>query len=216
MAKRKADLEYESGEYERHMKNARDAEWAGLYRDAVNEAIQAWPFIDGMMQYQRRYLDAEFSSIPAIDMALKYLPLLLDHRRLTQLAGLLSQFRRIQRNSSDDILQKLAYANALLRDNYRLWVWLQNHPEALQNDVARALGGDPSRYTATIESWEQMGLVRRVSSGTSYRLSLATRMGEVVKGRCPTCRRVVEAPKAMLLEALACPGCRRSVQFVFI
>jgi hypothetical protein len=41
-------------------------------------------------------------------------------------------------------------------------------------------------------------------------------MGELVRGKCPECGNVDEAPKAMFLEQVACPQCRARVVFVLL
>jgi hypothetical protein len=83
-----------------------------------------------------------------------------------------------------------------------------------QETLRLALGGEQERWRAVAEAWERMGLLGRVRAGRTYTLTLSTRMGEVVRGKCPACGRVDEAPKAMFLEPLACGGCRMRVLFV--
>ncbi|MDB5297566.1 MAG: hypothetical protein JWO31_3549, partial [Phycisphaerales bacterium] len=90
------------------------------------------------------------------------------------------------------------------------------HPAFVQEDLERTIGGDQAQWRAVAASWEQMGLVTRVPAGRSYRLYLATRMGEVVRGKCPRCGRVAEAPKGMFLEQTTCGECRASVVFVLL
>jgi hypothetical protein len=216
MAMKKADLEREAAAYEHKLGLARAAQSRGLFREAMRAAVSAWEHIDGMMQYGRRYQDAEFERIHAIDLALAYVPLLLDHRKLSELEGLLAEVKRIRRNASDDIDAKVARARAQVHENHQLWGHLQHHPGFLQEHLARTIGGDQDRWRAVAESWEKMGLVTRAPEGRSYRLYLATRMGEVVRGKCPRCGHTAEAPKGMFLEPTTCPECRASVVFVLL
>jgi uncharacterized OB-fold protein len=46
--------------------------------------------------------------------------------------------------------------------------------------------------------------------------TLATRMGEVVAGKCPSCGKIERAPKAMLIEQMKCPDCHVDVSFVLV
>jgi len=76
MGMKKADMRAEWVQYHLRMSEAREAHHAGLWRKAVELALSSWGHVDGMMQYERRYLDAEFQSIEAIDFVLQYAPLL--------------------------------------------------------------------------------------------------------------------------------------------
>ena len=68
MAIKKADMEAHRLQYQDKLNQALEAESQGLYRVALDAAVSAWKFIDWMMQYVRKCQDAEFSSIPAIDL----------------------------------------------------------------------------------------------------------------------------------------------------
>lgn len=202
--------------YHARMSEARAAEREGLYRKAVESALAAWEYIDGMMQYERRYDDADFASIPAIEMILKYAPLLFDFHSLEKLGGLLKECRRIEKNTSESLGDRLVRAQERMWGNHSLWDHLERHPEARQDELRTVLGGDQETWRAVAERWEKMGLLRRTPEGGSYRLALITRMGQVVPGKCPTCGEVVEAPKSMFLEETTCPECTQSVQFTIL
>ena len=62
------DLEREAVAYQHKLSRARDAQSRGLYREAMESAVSAWEHIDGMMQYGRRYEDAEFDRIKLTDL----------------------------------------------------------------------------------------------------------------------------------------------------
>jgi len=216
MAMTKAEMEYHQQCYHSLMAIARASEQAGMYRVAVEKALASWEHVDGMMQYARKYENKEFSSVPAIDLILKYAPLLLDFGSLDALERLLKDCRRIEKNTSDSMGDKLTSARAFLRDAHRLWDHLEWNPGARQDELRRLLGGDQDRWRGMAEAWDRMGLLRREPEGGSYRLSLFTRMGEVVPAKCPACGNVFEAPKSMCLEEMACPECKASVLFVIL
>lgn len=216
MAMKKAEMEAHREKYRALMGDARAAQQDGLYHKAVELALSSWDHVDGMMQYERRFEEKEFESIEGIDTVLKYAPLLLDFNNLDRLESLLKSQRRIDRNTSESLTEKLGKARALMWDVHHLWDHLEQHPGARQDELRQILGGDQDQWRLVAETWEKMGLVRRTPEGRSYRLSLCTRMGEVISGKCPKCGAFSEAPKAMLLEELACPKCRASVLFVML
>ena len=213
---KKAEMEAHAALYHEKMDRARAAEGRGMYRDALDAAVSAWEHIDGMMQYEKRYQGREFASVPAIDLALRYAPLLLDAKRLDEIDRLLSEYRRIERNASDDLGAKVDQARARIWENHRLWSYLEHRPGALQEELSNVLGGEQERWRAVAESWQRMGLISREPAGRSYRLTLSTRMGEVVPAKCPTCAYVGEGPKGMFLEQIVCPKCRSRVLFVLL
>ena len=204
-------MEDHRAEYQALMSKAQSAEREGFYRRAVELALASWDHIDGMMQYERRYEKKEFANIQGIEMILKYAPLLFDFPNLDKLEAVLKNYRRIEKNTSDNLADKLAEARALMWDAHRLWDHLERHPETKQNKLRQLLGGDQEQWRSVVNTWDKMGLVRRAPEDGSYRLSLSTRMGKVVPGKCPACGGIVTAPKAMLLEKSACPRCGRSV-----
>ena len=216
MPMKKAEMEAHNSQYDDYMAAAQSAEDHGLFKGAVKAAISAWEFIDGMMQYRAKYADAKFSSIPAIDLVLKYAPLLLDSKSLDRLEQLLRERRRIARNTSEDLAEELKAARSQMWENRRLLEYLQRTPDARQEELRKILGGAQDHWRSVAEAWEKMGLIHRMSRDGFYRLSLSTRLGQVVAAKCPSCGNVSEAPKGMFLEKVACPKCRKDVYFVLI
>lgn len=216
MAMTKPELEKHSDEYHALMARARAAEQQGLVCEAVEVALSSWQYIDGMMQYERKYEDEEFASVEAIDIVLEHAPLLLDFQSLDRLEVLLKDFRRIDKNTSESLADKLANGRALMWDAHRLWDHLEQHPEARQDQLRQILGGDQNKWRSIAETWENMGLVRRTPEGGSYRLALSTRMEEVVSAKCSSCGAVAKAPKAMFFEQQPCPRCGATVHFVLL
>ena len=215
MAMKKADLAAHRAEYEARMRSARESERSGLYRAALENAVSAWDYIDGMMQYERRYEEAEFNSIPAIDLVLKYAPLLFQYEALEKLAGLLKEQKRIEKHTEADMGARLRAAAERMWSNHKLWTFLDANPDVRQDQLAARLGGDQDYWRSVAEAWEAMGVLLRVRDGWSYRLSMTTRLGQVVDAKCPACGHKAQAPKAMMLERTSCPSCEQLVSFVF-
>jgi hypothetical protein len=216
MASTKAELEQHRSEYYRVLDEARSAEEMRLYAKAVELAWASCHHIEGMMQFERKHLQKEFASIGAIDLVLKYAPLIFDFHHLDKLESMLKESRRIEKGTTVSLSEKLAKARAKMWSAHRLWDYLEQHPEVKQDELRRSLGGDQEEWRTITESWDRMGLLRRVPQGQSYGLTLSTRMGEVVSAKCPACGGVADGPKAMFLEKLPCPMCRRSVLFVLL
>ena len=216
MAMKKADMEDHRATYQSLMAEARAAERDGLFEFVMKSALSSLATIDGMMQYERKYGDREFSSIKAIDLILKYAPLLLDAASLERVEELLKGCRRLEKRTSESLADNLAQARALMWDAHRLWDHLELHPEARQDELRRVLGGDQDQWRSIAEAWQRMGLLRRTPEAGSYRLALCTRMGGIVSAKCPACGSVTEAPKAMFLEELTCPECKAKASFVIL
>jgi hypothetical protein len=216
MAMKKAEMEAESLQYREKMSLAHAAERRGMYREVLDIAMSAWPYVDGMVLHERKYRDNEVGNIAAIDLVLRYAPLLLDVRPLNELEQLLASYKRVLKSAFSTLTERLAMARAQILQNHLLWIHLEKNSNAEQESLRQVLGGDQERWRSVAESWDRMGLLCRTPAGRSYRLTLSTRMGEIVRGKCPACGNIDDAPKAMFLEQIACPKCRARVVFVLL
>lgn len=216
MAAKKAELEEHRSKYHVAITSARAALKEGLYREAVAFAISSLDFIDGMMQYEKKYEAREFESIGSIDLLLKYAPFLLEFEVLDHVETLLKSQRRIERNSSRSLADELDQSRARMWAAYRLWNHLEHRPGARQDTLGRELGGSQDEWRSLAEQWERMGLVDRKPEGGSYRLALSTRMSETVLAKCPACGVVARASKSKFLEDRECPKCQVLVSFVVL
>ncbi|MEX2119396.1 MAG: hypothetical protein WD847_07365 [Pirellulales bacterium] len=212
----KADMETDQAEYYALVARARAAQREGRYREAVELAVSSWDHIDGMMRYERKYADKQFVSIEGIEVVLRYAPLLFDFDSLNGLEALLRSQRRIEKNTSGGLADKLSKARGLMWDAHRLWVHLEEHVEVRQDELRRALQGDQERWRAVAEAWDTMELIRRTPEGGSYRLSLITRMDERVLAKCSSCGVVAKASKIKFLGAVECPKCGATAMFVIL
>jgi hypothetical protein len=216
MGMKKADLEAHRDAYEAHMRAARSAEASGMFRVAMNEAMNAWQYIDGMMQFERRYQEAEFESIPAIDLVLKYAPLLFHAESLKKLEILLKSYKRIEKQTSADLGDYLNAARDRMWENHRLWSLLQENPEIREDQLGLRLVGDRKYWKSVVDGWEKMELLQRIPDSDSHRLVMTTRLGQLVDAKCAGCGSVQQGPKAMFLEEARCPDCGQNVSFVLL
>jgi len=216
MAKTKAELESNRARYHELMDQARLALKDGRYDEAVQIAASSCQHIDGMMQFERKYEDREFSNIEAIDVILNYAPLLFHFQVLDDLEILLKSQRRIDRDASDDLAGDLAKARTRMWEAYRLWNLIEQHGECGQDELRSNWGGNQDIWRSIAESWRKIGLTRLTSERGSVRLSFATRIDAEVIAKCPTCGVVVQQLKLTLLEEVLCPKCQTKGSFVFL
>jgi len=216
MAMKKAEMEAHRDAYERLMNQARAAQRSGLYRKAIELALSSWDHIDGMMQYERRYSEKEFASIEAIDLVLKYAPLLFDFPSLDALEALLKERKRIERDTTEDLGANLADARALMWDAHRMWEQIEQNPGFRQDELRRTLDGEQETWRSIAEAWEKMGLLGRTPESGSYCLALSTRLGEIVPAKCSACGAIGRGPKAMFLEDTTCAACGTRVPFTLM
>lgn len=210
----KAELADEDARYRELMTAAHRAEAQGLFGEAVSRAKEAWSAVDGMIQFEKRFGAGVPERISAIEFVLRYAPLLLDYKSLDAVEELLVTCKRIGRTVTEDPDEKLAAAREKLKDCHRLWTLFERSGAILQSDLRGLLGGDQDQWREVSMAWCAMGLALRDPEGSSYRVSLKTRMGQVVPAKCPACGKLSTAPKSMFFENTACPECGKSVRFV--
>jgi len=218
---KKTEMENHKASYHALMGKAKSAERNGHYRTAIKAAVAAWEHVDGMMQYEQKYgfyadQNKAFESISAIEIVLKYAPLLFDLQNLEALGNLLNNFRRIERDTSQDLHDKLDAARARMWNGHRLWNHLEQNPETRQDELRRILGGDQDLWRTVAEGWDAIGVLRRTPVGGSYRLAFVTKMDELVKAKCPSCGLIAEAAKATFLEPTVCSKCHTTSLFVIL
>jgi predicted RNA-binding Zn-ribbon protein involved in translation (DUF1610 family) len=170
-----------------------------------------------MMQFAHRYENHEsWASVESIDYVFRFAPILFEAQHINRLADLFKSQKRIQKNVTTNLAQSLAKAQTLLHDAYRLWNHLESQGTSRQDDLRTTLGGDQDQWRWMAETWERIGIVRRVPENQSYRLQLVTRLDEVIRGKCPNCGVVGKATKLRLLDSLECPKCRATGFFVLL
>lgn len=212
----KAELQADQAAYDGHMARARAAEAAGRHADAILHAMEAWPHLDGMMKFERRWEEREFQSVACIDLVLRYAPLLFHFESLETLASMLKSQKSIDRNATDDLADRVSAAMSQLLRAQRLWNHIEDNPETRQDEVRERLGGDQDEWRATAERWAEMGLIVRTKVGGRYQLELATNLDARVRGRCAECGRVVRGMKRDMLSEQACPACLKSSMFAIL
>jgi hypothetical protein len=213
---KKSEMKNHRIQYQKLMIRAGQVIREGQYCAAIAAAVSALEHIDGMMQYERKYSEREFESVSAIDLILKYAPLLFEYRFLAETENLLKTRKGIEKNTTENTAEKLVEAHRRMWENHRLWSFLESNPHCRQDELRSVLGGDHDYWRFVAEEWEKIGLIVRTPEDRSYTLIIVTHMDRVVSAKCSACGTIADAPKAMFLETLVCPTCNSSVGFVFL
>jgi hypothetical protein len=217
MAKNKAQLQLEATQYRAAVTAMWNSHGEGQVLRAIEIAMSACDQIDGMLQFEKRFEDrSDRKSVETFDYVLRYAPLAFDRPSLDRLAEMLKSQKRIEKNTTDDLAQHLQDSFVLMWDAHRLWSVLEQAESTPQDKLRTLLGGDQERWRRISEDWEKMGLIERTPERGSYRLSLATRIAAIVRGKCRSCGATGKAAMGALLEEIACPKCKTSSMFVFL
>jgi len=217
MAKKKAELEQDVAAYEAHLARAEESLRYQNFDDALTHAVAAWDYVDGMMQYKRRYAEQQFSSIRCVDIVTTYAPMLFRSDVLEQLGMLLSSQRRVEKNTKADLGHALATARRRLADAHRLWNLVAHSTEARLTELSEHLGGDQGEWERIARLSCEIGVFCQVSIGDNApTLGLVTRLDATCRGKCPACGAVAVGQKMQLLEMRTCELCEARGLFCLI
>lgn len=213
----KADMESHRRNYERFLAESRKAESEGLYRQAISKCLDSLEHIDGMMKHARKTQETdEFSSIPTIDMVLRYAPVLLDYESIQRLEQLLKSRRYIEKYTSQCLADKIEQAMRTLWKVHSLWGLIEANPDIDERDLLSQLKGRKEGWIPLLENLARLRLIRREKNQDSFSVSLATRLGQLCRAKCRACGGIVTAPKAALLDRLRCVECDTVNDFVIL
>jgi hypothetical protein len=207
----KAELEHADRRYREHCERARHHFAAKEFPDALDNSEKALAFVDGMMQYQRKYMSQEFDSIEAIDIILLVAPALFRQSSIDAIVRLLSTYRRVERNTAANLGQKVDDAYKRLFHMRRLWNQLSD-PDDKMNQC------DPSDAETlfAMEVWRHVGLVSVTDQGALRSYVPATRMNQMMRCKCFSSGASGKSRKSVLLDKVECPRCRTHGYFVMI
>lgn len=205
-------MEHHHASYKDLIQKALHAERRRAHRDAVEFARQAFEHVDGMMRYAEKYDDRSFDTIDAIDLVLRYSPVLLDKKSLDVVEELLKQSRRIEKKTSQSLASRLEVARKRMSQAYQMWDFLERHSEPQLTDILSAVDVDRTDATRILDDWSSLELVGLETD----RVMLRTRLNAVTPAKCSFCGFVTSAPKAMLFEEITCPDCSALAAFVIL
>lgn len=217
MAKTKAELQSDADAYRRALSAMRKAHRDGDVLAAIEIAMKACDYIDGMMQFERRFEErTERENVETIHYVLQYAPLVFDRASLDTLAALLKSQKRIDKNTAADLALEIQSAFQLMWDAHRLWTVLEQANDVPQDKLRAKLGGDQERWRRIAESWSHMSLVERIPDRGSYRISLRSRIKAEIRAKCRGCGAVAKAAMGRFLEENTCPKCNNTSTFVIL
>ena len=209
-------MEEAAASYVACIRHARASVRMGRLDDAIRNAVGAWRHVDGMMRYGKKYEHEEYDTLECVEVVLRYAPVTLDSASLDELAALLKQQRRVERNTSRSLTDALAEARARLRSAHRLADHIEREGPIRQDALRSTLGSDQDDWRLLCEQWESLGFVERTKEGAWYVVRLATRFDEAWSAKCAACGVKVTASKRQLLSNDECPKCKAHAGFVLI
>lgn len=211
----KAEMQEHQTEFDALAEKARTALQAKRFDQALQAAVASLKHIDGMMQFEKKYEFRTFASVETIDLILNYAPLVFDTDCLDQLGYLFKSQKRVDRDATDDLGQRLAQARASVWAAYRLWDHIERNPSCRQDELRRYLSGDQDDWRRIAERWDSMELLSRSAEGGSYRLKLRG-LDQSVIGKCTMCGATTEMAKTTCLADGKCTLCGEQVTFVMV
>ena len=215
MAMVKAEMQAHRASYYELLGKAQDTLLEGLVPEAVAYAVRSLVYVDGMMQFERKYEERQFASIDAIDLILSHAPFIFDLPSINQVAALLKSQRRIEKNTSVDFKAALAESLGFMWCAYHLWNYLERNGACDDENLSRVLGGTDEQRRAVVEACIAIGTISR-SGDSPHRLRLTTRIDDKVHGKCPNCGASGKSAKSNFLEEHHCPRCKSLVSFVTV
>lgn len=216
MAMAKSELEFHWAEYHRLLNQAIQHKAAWEIRSMIETALLACDFIDGMMQKERKQGNKEVQTVLAMDLILQYAPMLLDVESLARLGVIIKAYRRIERDTTDDMTEKLAQANGLLWKVQKLIGHIETHLVVNEFEAATLLEVFCSQALSILKTWEALQFIRRIHHGNPAQYSLWTLMDENTSAKCSGCGFLATAKKAAFLSNFKCDKCGELAVFVLV
>lgn len=210
----KAEMQSHAEAYEECYRHAVRAKEAGDFEGVMDRAVMALPHVDGMMRYFEKVADAEFESVGAIDLILKYGPVLFAVDALAEVEAVLKAKKRIDREASADLAALTQAARVRMMDCHQVWSLVEEQGSVLQAKLNDHLGGEQAYWRGLAERMEEVGVLKREFAGGTYWLTLRTRLEDVVEGVCPACGGKHRGVKEKMLEDGVCLACGGRVTMV--
>ena len=217
MAKTKLQLERDHRLFHGAICKMQRAEEIGDIPGAVSAAVDSWRYLDGMLQYERRYLSrAEFATIESIDFALNFAPLVFDVKSLNTLESHLKSTRRIEKCTTENLSDSLRRARGRLNQAGRIWTHLEHHSPSAVEALRSLVESDDFDPLMAIRIWQELGLVDVFDDECGRSVRLLNFGDERVCGKCPSCGVVGNGSVSEFLEERTCPLCQTSVDIVLL
>lgn len=212
MAMKKAEMEAQHKEYSRFVLEARSAVERLEFRESIRLAECSWEFIDGMLQFEKRFLSSEKVNIHGLTIVFHYSPLLLDFEILERLESFLESTPRVKKNSDKDVIRQLEESRECLAQSHKLWGWLDDRKSIYMDDVKNS----KSSIKKIVAFWVETGIAKWIPKSERQVLKLVTHLQEIIRGKCSFCGVCVQAQKSKLLDTVVCPNCKQRMVFTLL
>ncbi|MFT3882934.1 MAG: hypothetical protein QM703_25170 [Gemmatales bacterium] len=207
----KAELEWQRTAFRTYVAQSKEALSQHQYSNAIELAIQSFAFIDGMIQYERRYEQVEDQPYPTIKTVLSYSPVLFRWKAIDEVERLLDSTKRIEKNSQIDWRAKIDHSRRLLGHALETWTNIHARNSATYD-------GDQNRRIERVfilSTWENMGYVTKPNENGDLH-SFVSNMEMRTRAKCKYCGDVCDATKATFLADIKCLKCGVTNLFVIL
>jgi hypothetical protein len=217
MAKSKSELESEHRLYRGAICKMLRAIDERDYLLSIRHAKLAWKHIDGMIQYESRFLDrGEFANIECVDHVLQYAPVVFDSDSLEAASILLKTTRRVGRCTPVDLANELSKAKQLMSHAHALWSHIESHRPCVVRESRAAFQGDDSDFHRCLRIWQELELVDQLVDANQQLLSMRKFGDTLVRAKCSACGVVAQGCLSQFLDENACPLCQEPADTVLL
>jgi hypothetical protein len=217
MAKSKADLESDHRLYRGAICKMQRAIEERDYLLSIRHAKYAWQHIDGMIQYESRYLDrGDFANIECVGHVLQFAPIVFDKESLEALSMLIKSTRRVDRCTPVDLADELAKALQLLSHTHGVWCHIENHQPCVIEECRAAFQGDDSDFYRCLRIWRELELIDQYLEDNRQCLKILTFGDSQVRAKCSACGVLAQGLLSQFLNEDACPLCQENAEIVLL
>lgn len=200
----KAELEWQCNTFNTISSQAELAYTEGKLTVSIDFALQSLQFIDGMIQFEKRFKKSEVIQQPTLKLILVNAPIIFRFQAINDVEEFLNRTKRVEKNSSIDWRKMIEEARRLLDSALHLWQLIETESDI--NCVDR-IG-----RVYLLNAWERMGVVTHQLQG----YSITSAMNARYRAKCFGCGQVFDSNKDSLLSEMSCPVCKTMQYFVIL
>jgi hypothetical protein len=203
----KAELEWNANTFKTLSQQARGLIAEYNYTRAIEIALQSLQFIDGMIQYERRYNKQENVQQSTLAIILNYAPVIFHYRAIDTLEAYLLSTKRVHKTSDIDWLERIVAARQMMTSALNLWQCIE-----VDQDYKHI---DNTFRVFLTDCWLRLGLIAKRTTNVAG-FAFVSSLSERFRGKCSSCGLVCDTTKETLLSDMNCPGCKVSCSMVIL
>lgn len=168
---------------------------------SISKALEALEFIEGAIQYEKRYLKNESFPHVAFDIIFGNAPTFFLFDALSAVESYLNDSKKIDKTG--DQRERLEAARLRMREAAQLW------------DLLRSGTATPAQLrdgAEHIDRWKRIGCVFQGPNG----LQMAFQPDTLMRAKCRYCGAISQGKKSSFLKARACPKCTANSELVLL